>query len=120
LYRRETWSLTLNEEHRLRVTEKRLLRRVNLRGRRGREAREDCIMRIFITCKLHEILLGEMKMNTKFVGKPEGKRPLGRLRRKWEDIRRDLTEIGCEGVDWMHLAQDSYTCWALVNTAMNL
>jgi hypothetical protein len=38
------------------------------------------------------------------VGKPEGKRPLGRLRSRWEDvIRMDLREIGWEGVDWMHL-----------------
>jgi hypothetical protein len=40
------------------------------------------------------------------VGKPEGKRPLGRPRRRWEDIRMDLRKIGWEGVDWMHLAQD--------------
>jgi hypothetical protein len=40
------------------------------------------------------------------VGKPGGKRPLGRHRRRWEDnIRWDLREIGWEGVDWMHLAQ---------------
>jgi hypothetical protein len=42
-----------------------------------------------------------------FVGKPEGKRPFGRLRRRWEDnIRMDLREVGREGVEWMHLAQD--------------
>jgi hypothetical protein len=41
------------------------------------------------------------------VGKPEGKRRLGRPRRRWEgNIRLDLTEIGWEGVDWMHLTQD--------------
>jgi hypothetical protein len=41
------------------------------------------------------------------VGKPEGKRPLGRPRRRWEDgIRMDLREIGLEGVDWIRLAQD--------------
>jgi hypothetical protein len=41
------------------------------------------------------------------VGKPEGKRPLGIPRRRWEDnIRMDLVEIGWECVDWMHLAQD--------------
>jgi hypothetical protein len=43
-----------------------------------------------------------------FVGKPEGKRPLGRLRCRWEDnIRLDLREVGWEGVEWIHLAQDS-------------
>jgi hypothetical protein len=41
------------------------------------------------------------------VGKPEGKRPLERQRHRWEDsIRRNLTEIGWEGVDWIHLVQD--------------
>ena len=41
------------------------------------------------------------------VGKPEGKRPLGRPRRRWEDnIKMDLQEVGCGGMDWMELAQD--------------
>ena len=41
------------------------------------------------------------------VGKPEGKRPLGRPRRRWEDnIKIDLQEVGCEGMDWIDLAQD--------------
>jgi hypothetical protein len=41
------------------------------------------------------------------VGKLEGKRPLGRIKRRWENnIRIDLRETGLEGVDWMHLAQD--------------
>jgi hypothetical protein len=39
------------------------------------------------------------------VGKPEGKRPMGRLRRRWEDnIRMDLQEVGCVGMDWIELA----------------
>ena len=41
------------------------------------------------------------------VGKPEGKRPLGRPRRRWEDnIKMDLQEVGCEGTDWIELGQD--------------
>jgi hypothetical protein len=53
------------------------------------------------------------------VGKPEGKRPLGRPRRRWEDnIRMDLREIGWEVVDWMHLAQDRDQWLALVNTVV--
>jgi hypothetical protein len=55
------------------------------------------------------------------VGKPEGKRPLGRPRRRWEDnIRMDLREIGWRGMDWIDLAQDRDQWKALVNTAMNL
>jgi hypothetical protein len=55
------------------------------------------------------------------VGKPEGKRPLGRPRRRWEDnIRIDLREIGWGGLDWIDLAQDSDQRKALVNTVMNL
>ena len=55
------------------------------------------------------------------VGKPEGKRPLGRPRRRWEDnIKMDLQEVGCGGMDWIELAQDRY-CWrAFMNAVMNL
>ena len=53
------------------------------------------------------------------VGKPEGKRPLGRPRRRWEDnIKMDLQEVGGCG-DWMELAQDRDRWRALVNTVMN-
>jgi hypothetical protein len=55
------------------------------------------------------------------VGKPEGKRPLGRPRRRWVDnIKMDLGEIGWDGRDWIKLAQDRDQCRALVNTVMNL
>jgi hypothetical protein len=55
------------------------------------------------------------------VGKPEGKRPLGRPRRRWEDnIRMGLREIGWDGMDWIDLAQDRDQWRALVNTVMNL
>ena len=55
------------------------------------------------------------------VGKPEGKRPLGRPRRRWEDnIKMDLQEVGCGGVDWIELAQDRDRWGALVNAVMNL
>jgi len=53
------------------------------------------------------------------VGRPEGKRPLGRPRRRWEDnIKMDLREMEGGG-DWMELAQDRDSWWALVNTVMN-
>jgi hypothetical protein len=55
------------------------------------------------------------------VGKPKGKRPLGRPRRRWMDnIKMDLLEIGLSVVDWIDLAQDRYRWRALVNAVMNL
>jgi hypothetical protein len=55
------------------------------------------------------------------VGNPEGKRPLRRLRRRWEDnIKMDLREIGWDGMDWIDLAQDRDQWRALANTVMNL
>jgi hypothetical protein len=55
------------------------------------------------------------------VGKPEGKRPLGRPGRRWEDnIRMDLREIGRGGMDWIGLAKDRDQRKALVNKVMNL
>jgi hypothetical protein len=55
------------------------------------------------------------------VGKSEGKRPLGRQRRKWVDnIKIDLREIGWDGMDWINLAQDRDQWRALVNAVMNL
>jgi hypothetical protein len=55
------------------------------------------------------------------VGRPEGKRPLGRPRRRWDDnIKMDLREIGIDGANWIRLAQDGVQWWAFVNTVMNL
>jgi hypothetical protein len=53
-------------------------------------------------------------------GKPEGKRPLGRPRHRWEySIKMDLWEVGCGGVDWIRLAQDTDRWCALVNVVIN-
>jgi hypothetical protein len=55
------------------------------------------------------------------VGRPEGRRPLGRPRHRWEDnTKMELREIGFGDVDWVNLAQDRDRWWALVNTVMNL
>jgi len=55
------------------------------------------------------------------VGKPEGKSPLGRARRRWEDnIKMDLHQMECVGMDWIELAQERNKWRALVNAVMNL
>jgi hypothetical protein len=55
------------------------------------------------------------------VGKPEGRRPLGRPRRRWiYNIKMDLLEVGVSVVDWIGLSQDRYRWRALVNSVMNL
>jgi hypothetical protein len=70
----------------------------------------------------HVARMGEEKNVYRIlIGKPEGKRPLGRIRRRWEDgITMDLREIGWGSVDWIQLSQDGDRWRALVNTVMNL
>jgi hypothetical protein len=70
----------------------------------------------------HVARIGEVRgLYNILVGRPEGRRPLGRHRRRWEDnIKMDLREIGFGDVDWIHLAQDRGRWRALVNTVMNL
>jgi len=65
--------------------------------------------------------MGEMNAYNILIGNPEGKKPLGRSRSRWDDsIRMDLGDIGWEGEDWIHLAPDRYQWWATVNTIRNL
>ena len=70
----------------------------------------------------HVARMGERRGVYKvLVGKPEGKGPLGRPRLRWEDnIKMDVEEVGCGGMDWIELALDRDRCRALVNAVMNL
>ena len=140
LYGRETWSLTLREERRLRVFENRVLRRV-IGPKRDEVTREwrklhneefsdlyslPNIVRVVKSRRIrwagHVARMGEGRgVQRVLVGKPEGKRPLGRSRRRWEDnIKMDLQEVGGRCEDWMELAQDRDRWRALVSTVMNL
>jgi hypothetical protein len=70
----------------------------------------------------HVARMGEVRgVYWVLVGRPEGKRPLGRPRRRWEDnIKMDFRKIWIDGANWIQLAQDRVQWWAFVNTVMNL
>jgi hypothetical protein len=70
----------------------------------------------------HVARMGETRGVYKIlVGKPEGKRPLGRPKLRWEDnIKMDLQEVGCGDIDWIELVQARDRCRTLVNAVMNL
>jgi len=140
VYGCETWSLTLREERRLRVFENRVLRRV-FRPKKGEVTGEwrklhneeltdlYCLPNIVRVVKSRRIRLdghvarmGERRgVYRILVGKTEGKRLLGRPRRRWEDnIKIGHQEVGCWCMDWIELAENKDRWWALVNTVMNL
>jgi hypothetical protein len=70
----------------------------------------------------HVARMGERKgVYRVVVGKPEGNRPLGRTRRRWEDIiKMNLQEVGCGNMDWIDLAQNRERWWTFVNEVMNI
>jgi len=73
---------------------------------------------IVVACRAYG---GEEKRIQGCVGRPEGKRPLGRPRHRWEDnIEKDLQEVGCGAINWVELAQEKDRWRALVNAVMNL
>jgi hypothetical protein len=129
----------LGEEHRLRVFENRVLRRIC-----GPKREEDGSWRKLHNDELHDLYsspnifrviksrrmrwaghvarMGEGRGAYRvLVGRPEGKRPLGRPRRRWEDsIKMDLGEIEIDGANWIQLAQDRVQWRAFVSMVMNL
>ena len=140
LYGCETWSLTLREERKLRVFENVVLRRIfgprrdEVKGEWRRLHNEELndlycspnIVRVIKSRRMrwagHVARMGEERGAYRvFVRKPEGKRPLGRPRRRWVDnIKMDLQEVGCGYVDWIGLAQDRDRWRTLVSAVKNL
>jgi hypothetical protein len=140
LYGCETWSLTLKEERKLRVFENMVLRRIfgprrdEVTGEWRRLRNEELndlysspnIVRVIKSRKMrwagHVARKGEERgLYRVFLGKPEGRRPLGRPRRRRVDnIRMNLQEVGCEYMDWIGLAQDRDRWRTLVSAVMNL
>ncbi|KAJ4428345.1 hypothetical protein ANN_24364 [Periplaneta americana] len=134
LYGCETWTLTLREEQRLRVFENKVLRKIfgakrdEVTGewrklhnteRHALYSSPDIIRNIKsrrLRWTGHVARMGESRNAYRvLVGRPEGKRSLGRPRRRWEDnIKMDLREVGYDDREWINLAQDRDQWWAYV------
>ena len=133
-------SLTLREESNLRVFENMVFRRI-FGPRRDEVTREwrrlhneelndlyssPNIVRVIksrrMRCNGHVARMGEERgVYRVLVGKPEGRRPLERSRRRWVDnIKMDLKEVGCGYMDWIGLVQEREMWWTLVSAVMNL
>jgi hypothetical protein len=139
LYGCETWCFILREEQRLKVFENRVLRRIFGPKRdeatgEWRRLRNEELNDLYSSPNIIRVIksrrirwarrvarMGEKTgANRILVGRPEGRRPLGRPRRRWEDnIKMDLQDVG-RGMNWIELAQGRDRWWALVNAVMNL
>ena len=139
LYGCETWSLTWREERKLRVFENMVLRGIfgprkdEVTGEWRRLHNEELndlysspnIVRVIKSRRMrwagNVARMGEERGYRVLVGKPEGKRPLGRPRRRCVDnIRMDLQEVGCGYMDWIGMTQDRDRWRTLVSAVMNL
>jgi hypothetical protein len=131
LYECETWSLTLREECRLRIFENKLLRRIfgpkrdEVRREWGRLHNKEFYTPYFSPQRLAGYVARIEEKRGAYrilVAKPEESRPLGKPRRRWENVKNDLREVGWGGgggIDWIDLPE-VVTGWVVVNALVNL